>query len=599
LKLVKKITIDEKIAFWQHVMQYAHDRGIKIYVFTWNAFVTGAEKYGISTQNETGVAYIRECVKEFVKTYPYVSGIGVTAGERMSFRIANRSKEWLYDTYGLGVQDALTDNPDRKVDFVFRSHSTTLQDIDKDFASKYPFPVETDYKYSGARMYSSTKPSGFGGKFYDDTKKLNIKSWMNVRNDDIFCYRWGNPDYAREYMKNMGAYDFAGFYIGSDGYVWGREFTSKNPALAGQLENKKHWYREMLWGRLSYNPHLENDFFISVLQNRYPDANSESLFKTWKTASAIIPTLQSFHFKPGDSQWHVEGCVGMYGFQTIKDFIDCPVINKQEMMTIPEYAYSILDESPDDRITPIQVADSLLSLAKQSLEAISELKLPTSNIEEFKETVADIEAMAHLGNYYAWKTKGALAFYMYESIPDKNKKESYKQSAIEYLKNAEESWALYAKNSESRYKTQLLARTVYLDWEAIGKDTKQDMDIILASTGEKTKLVKLFVHNKNVMDAKIYDPIKKCIVNQGCIEQTYPFSNIDSYVEFHTRIVAFAESDNDKQRKRMEKDGAVIPADYKTKGYAVVKHKNIYWVMGTNHENMTKAIEQFVKTVKL
>ena len=93
-------------------MQYAHDRGIKIYVFTWNAFVTGAEKYGISTQNETGVAYIRECVKEFVKTYPYVSGIGVTAGERMSFRIANRSKEqWLYDTYGLGVQDALTDNP--------------------------------------------------------------------------------------------------------------------------------------------------------------------------------------------------------------------------------------------------------------------------------------------------------------------------------------------------------------------------------------------------------------------------------------------------------------------------------------------------------
>ena len=47
LKLVKKISIDEKIKFWQDVMLYAHNRGIEIYLFTWNIYVTGAEKYGI------------------------------------------------------------------------------------------------------------------------------------------------------------------------------------------------------------------------------------------------------------------------------------------------------------------------------------------------------------------------------------------------------------------------------------------------------------------------------------------------------------------------------------------------------------------------
>ncbi len=43
------MTIDEKIKFWREVMQYARDRGIDVYWFTWNIFVWGTEgKYGIT-----------------------------------------------------------------------------------------------------------------------------------------------------------------------------------------------------------------------------------------------------------------------------------------------------------------------------------------------------------------------------------------------------------------------------------------------------------------------------------------------------------------------------------------------------------------------
>jgi len=630
LKLVKKITIDEKIAFWQHVMQYAHDRGIAIYFFTWNAFVTGAEKYGINTNNETGVSYIRECVKAFVETYPYVSGIGVTAGERMSYRIAGRSKEqWLYDTYGLGVQDAVAKNPDRKVDFIFRSHSTFLESIVNDFSSKYPFPVETDYKYSMARMYSSTKPNFFGSEFEPETKRYNIRSWMNVRNDDIFCFRWGNPDYAREYMQNMGAYDIAGFFMGSDGYVWGREFTSKNPALAGELEVKKHWYREMMWGRLAYNPQLDKSFFIRVLGNHFPGSNAEALYELWLKASNIIPALQSLHFKPGDSQWHVEGCVGMYdfaptedsgksagtssndgtteagdpgvmyAFATIKDFIDCPVIIPHEMMNIPEYANSLMTGIADPRITPIEIADSLLNLSKKCLEATSDLRIPNSNAAEFLETIADIEAMAQLGAYYAWKIKGAVAFYLYESSADQVKKEVYKKSALEYLETARKSFNQYATNAGARYKTQLLARTTYLDWEQISKDTQKDIDIVLVSKGEKIRVVKLLVDNKRYVNSMEYNQLKDKITGAGCMPQIIPFNQIDSYADFYTRIVVFSEADNDKQIKRMQKEGAEIPAEYSATGYAIVKHNNIYWIMGKNRENMLKAIDEFIRTVNI
>ena len=41
----------------------------------------------------------------------------------------------------------------------------------------------------------------------------------------------------------------AGFYMGPDGYVWGRDFASKDPELARRTEMDKQWYRFMLWGR--------------------------------------------------------------------------------------------------------------------------------------------------------------------------------------------------------------------------------------------------------------------------------------------------------------------------------------------------------------
>ena len=84
LKLVKKISIEEKIAHWQRVFQYAEDRGIEIYLFHWNVFTFGATgKHGI-TQDQTNpvtVDYTRKCVRQALLTYPQIAGIGVTAGE--------------------------------------------------------------------------------------------------------------------------------------------------------------------------------------------------------------------------------------------------------------------------------------------------------------------------------------------------------------------------------------------------------------------------------------------------------------------------------------------------------------------------------------
>ncbi len=126
--IVNRMTIDEKIKFWREVMQAAKDRGIDVYWFTWNTFVWGTEgKYGLTEDgnNPTTIAYFRASVRETVKTYPLLAGIGITAGENMkSSRGAFDHEAWLWQTYGEGIRDALKDQPGRNFRFIHRFHQT-------------------------------------------------------------------------------------------------------------------------------------------------------------------------------------------------------------------------------------------------------------------------------------------------------------------------------------------------------------------------------------------------------------------------------------------------------------------------------------------
>ena len=86
LETLRTMTIDQKIAFWREVMQYAANRGVEVYWFTWNIFTFGAEgKYGITSQQDNlkTIDYFRASVRELVLTYPLLAGIGITAGEHM------------------------------------------------------------------------------------------------------------------------------------------------------------------------------------------------------------------------------------------------------------------------------------------------------------------------------------------------------------------------------------------------------------------------------------------------------------------------------------------------------------------------------------
>ena len=496
LKTVKKISIDEKITFWKKVMHYAKQRGIDIYFITWNICPNSVAKpvppfyrtydidpwdepsgkHGISHQADDPEtkAYFRDAVKTFLLTYPDVKGIGVTAGEHMSkpFGDYNREK-WLWETYGLGILDAKKEQPNRSVPFIHRVWNSNMELIMK-YWKDYPDPFDVSFKYAKARLYSSPDIP-FANKHIEAMKPYGLKSWWNLRNDDIFVYRWGDAEYVREFLNHFPKEHTAAYHMGSDGYVWGREFVAKDEEVAGQLEIEKHWYNFMLWGRLGYDNTLDKAFFIKKLQVRFPALDAALLHDTWQSASEIVPQVNRFYWKDWDFMWSIEACYNeRKGFQTVVDFMDNPTMEESNIINPKNYVASLESKEVSDVITPLQVADNLDQLAAESLAGVEKLKR-TDETPSKEATILfdDILAMAQMGKYYAAKIQAAteLSFFA------KNGKTEHKQKAVELLEEAVEHWKLYSKISENHYKPQMLARTKMIDWTAILEDVKQDVEL--------------------------------------------------------------------------------------------------------------------------
>ena len=492
LDTIKKITIDEKIAFWQRVMDYAADRGIEIYFFTWNLCANAAAnpvqanyrtyeqplwdeepgKYGITNQmnNPINVDYYRESVKTFLNTYPRIKGIGVTAGEHMLDEAGDYTREqWIWEAYGQGILDAQKEDPKREVRFIHRVWNTDMDKIMK-YWQEYPGLFEASFKYARARLYSTPTPD-FAQGHIENMQQYGLKSWWNLRNDDIFVHRWGNPDYVRDFINYLEMDHTAGFYMGSDGYVWGRDFNSKDPEFAGDLEMHKHWYKFMLWGRLAYNKTLDSLFFIQKIEERYTETDAAKLYQGWKVASEIIPAVNRFHWNNWDYQWSVEACIdARIGFHNVLRFMTNPTLPEGDILNPEDYVKSQSDGKKSGHILPQDVISDIREAAAQTQEIVAELRKAENSLE-LAVLLDDLQSMSFLGQYYADKIEAAVELALFRERKDSQ----HQNLAVALLERCVDHWKAYSSIIEKNYRPQMLARTKNFDVHEILKEVEKDV----------------------------------------------------------------------------------------------------------------------------
>ena len=222
----------------------------------------------------------------------------------------------------LGVP--LKGTPERPFRLIHRFHETGIEEIRTEWKD-YPGVLDYSYKYAVAHMYASTRP-----KFIDRLLEVfpkDQRTWLTVRNDDIYSFRWADPTFARAFITQMpGREVVRGFYMGSDGYCWGRDFISK-PDGDGPppLVMQKQWFRFMLRGRLSYDPTLTDAHFQHVLAAHFTGVPADQLLTAWSAASRVIPEITRFHWGSIDLLWFPEANLShpsRKGFYTVRHYVE-------------------------------------------------------------------------------------------------------------------------------------------------------------------------------------------------------------------------------------------------------------------------------------
>lgn len=411
---------------WSRVMQHAKDRGIRIYLLAADSYRTDAD----------AEPSLQDSMRQWMQTYPDLAGLGVAAGQ---------------DAGSAGrILEARRESPQ-------------------------PDALDWTFRYVCARLYSSPTPT-FHTELLETLRSKALKCWWDLDNGDIFVHRWGDPDYVRQFLMNFPLDQTAGYFVGSDGCLLGREFISIDYTKTRPLEIVKHWYSFMLWGRLGYNPNLDRAFFEKLLQDKFPTANPALLYEAWQASSKIIPLVNRFHWRHRDTQWYAEGCMGSEGFHTVKDFVNPAwgTMPGSGMISIPNAVADLTQGRAVPGTGPLQVADQLDGLADEAMETSGGIKLDSVLQAELAQTLDDIEAMAWLGKYYAAKIRGAFDYAMAKA----SGQAPLQQSAVRHLTTAADYWRNYARKDTSRYKTQVLARTGKLDWWEIWEQVKQEADTV-------------------------------------------------------------------------------------------------------------------------
>lgn len=477
---IRRMTIDEKMDFWRRVMQYAQDRCIRVYLFTWNLFVYGTEgnPYGITCcqSNPITADYLRCSVRALLEAYPLLAGIGITSGENMAGD--ETDIPFLRNTYGRAVEEYCAHNPGRSVELIHRMQYARYGQIQEQYQNfKGSFSVS--FKYSQAHIHSDARPA-----FFTDFLKNcpgEERFWLTLRDDDYYFYRWYDYGFARELLRRMPVERVQGFYLGADGFTWGRDYTgydSEHP-----LYIQKMWGKLGLFGQLSYNPDKPEEFFVREMEKRFGREDAARIAEAWTLASSGFRILQAVHWNDYDFQWYPEGCcrflhppVGKLVFCDVNEFMSRPAMPGTPYQSVREYCENGRHGTKEKPRTPMAAVRHLRRNLRQ-MDAILASLRPEGNRERTA-VLTDIQAMYFLTAYYADKLQAAIELCCFRQ--DRSKTQ-YRQRAVRLLKSAAQTWKRYSAFSRAHYRPQRLTRMGgnLVDFTAFDRGAEEDVNLAL------------------------------------------------------------------------------------------------------------------------
>lgn len=427
--------------FWTSLFRMAKARGIETYIVNWNIIVSKSfrKNYGegntqlwadgyTSAQIEK---YVRETVTQVINEYPDLTGLGITPGEAMQKWDGQQMASWFERTFFEGIKAA-----DRPIKFIYRAalsgdHQPHRKAIDNSGIGTPENPIIVEVKFNWSHGHSSTTlvkahGRGTGKEYWENPPPRRHKiAWM-IRNEDFFRLRWGEPDFIREHIRVNGQDYVGGYFIGSECYIPAKDIFHKpnHPHVNWKYAFERQWLYYMQWGRLLYDPFTPDAVFANAFDRRFAGNVGDRMVDAYKLSTRTAQRIAQAFNHSWDHSFYTEGFIGNYrDFITLEEVIQAKPI-EPKFVSVREYGDGT--KAFDSKITPPQLASALEKDNERALEIVK--GIATSD-EALKCEIADVQAWAHLGLYFAKKLRAAVAV---------NQKK--KADAVRYLTDAQRHW---------------------------------------------------------------------------------------------------------------------------------------------------------------
>lgn len=203
-----------------------------------------------------------------------------------------------------------------------------------------------------------------------------------------------------------------------------------------------------------------------------------TLTEAWANASKTFPYITRFFWGDIDLKWFPEASRRKAGYYNVRHFIEGGTMPGAGVLNIIEWRNGLLSRKMPGGVTPLEIASTLAKNATQALLALPRLRrggvAAIGNGKEYAATLDDMEAMAHLGLYYAEKINGACELAVF----DKTGEAARQAAAAQHLTAALEHWKHYSAAYTRQYVQPVLYnRSGWVDIPKLTEEVAADVQM--------------------------------------------------------------------------------------------------------------------------
>lgn len=366
----------------------------------------------------------------------------------------------------------------------------------------------------------------------DKRQRYGYADFLDKSRDFDFIYRlwgigtmrlftWADPDFAKRFSHTASFGGSRGFQVtpplSRKQNTW--NLFSNDSLIHYKWEDERYWAWHLLFGRLGYSTNCNPEIWQRAFRQHY-GKSYKAILKAYSYSSKVLPLLTSSHltYHPANYNWaEMDSGGALFSYNNANPYYKEKNRTYQStepgdpglFYSIEEYVIDALNKTIKPKIDPIQLSEFYENLAKQILQALTEVKIediPEAYRIEYETNKIDLQIMATLAAYHASKIKAATDLVFFKETH----KKGYLNSSLKNMKESVHQWQQIVSLTDKSYHQNPFFLHDNGTWNDRLKEIEKDIDqlhILIGDFKDETMKSQWSTKNGNALPINNFDAI--------------------------------------------------------------------------------------------